>query len=470
MEKIKFIDEYYYQKENLPENFFEKIVELENMHYRNKFFKGFTDLTVIEELASTYKQAVEHFCQIDKEKENYFYEKMQNLLSNDKVIKLMDNSNDNISKGNNTTHVIFNISSGQENEVHKKINNDHYYKNNNNNIEINSEKGIDLTDRSIKNSSKVNHRKISTESFVSKFDKDYSDTKKRRRFSMLFKLVMNKMKFNSQITNTEEMQNKTLENLNNGICILNGDMEDQDKSFKMRLENAKKEKKLLNLANNSTLGNSFENGLQQLNESLSNSHNNNSNNTQRKASDLSLKNSNKENTKLKNRKSLKKHENNYNNNSNDELSFINGNLNLSFLSRRKKSINHIIDNFLKEFLHVYLDKTSNGVIRNVLKNFEEIYNEKKKYFVQYEEELAIFYQMTDENGGKKEAKDIDESIKLLMQSLVMERNEKLQMQDKLLSKIIYEIKNKGKIVDLNNDEDFNFIVNSVCEKIMSIFI
>lgn len=55
MENIKFIDNYYYQKENLPEDFYEKIVELENLHYRNKFFKGSPDLDVIEDLASIYK-------------------------------------------------------------------------------------------------------------------------------------------------------------------------------------------------------------------------------------------------------------------------------------------------------------------------------------------------------------------------------------------------------------------------------
>ena len=90
MEKIEIKDEVNNIK--LPENFFKRIVEFENIHQKNKLIGGFNDIKVIEELAKLYKTAVEFFCSKNKEKENYFFEKLQDLLSNDKVIKLMDDN------------------------------------------------------------------------------------------------------------------------------------------------------------------------------------------------------------------------------------------------------------------------------------------------------------------------------------------------------------------------------------------
>jgi len=473
MENIKLIQEYYYRNENLPENFYEKIVELENLHYRNKFFKGFPDVNVIEELASIYKLAVEHFCQIDKEKEIYFYEKMQNLLSNDKIIKLIDDNNDIISR-NSKIPSKDTISEDKYNQKYpllenenkntnsyKKINTDVKKEINNNNQENHVDSNI--TKETINNSSS---KKSIITNRGSKLDQQIMDNEKRKRFSLRFRLIMNKLKNNIEKYNIQEMQDNISEDHNTGISLLNRDMDDQEKTFKLNLEKAKKEKKLLILANSNTICYGFENST------LTNEngkailekkriHNSNgivddkfSSNNDKLTDEINIQN--KKNDKISNEINLT--------NENNQL------LNLSFLSRRKISINNIVAEFLKEFLHVYLFKISNSVIKNIVKNCEDIYNEKKKYFIKYEEELDIFNDMIYENGVLKKSEDIDQSIKLIMQSLIMERNEKLYLQDKLLQKIISEIKIKGENLDLNNDEEFLIIMNTLSDKIIGIFI
>jgi len=463
MEIVKFIDDYYYKKENLPDDFYEKIVELENLHYRNKFFKGFTDVNIIEELASTYKMGVEHFCQIDKEKENYFYEKMQNLLSNDKIIKLMDNSNDINSKRNVETPTIFKVNNEKENYVIAE-NFENFATRDKRSI---SNRNINFINKNYSDShfilsvnenarNNYNSRRIVQNTILSTYNNDDLDNKKRKRFSMKFKLIMNKLKFDSQTLNTDELQKENKLNFDNSINLFNKDIEEQEKNFKLKLEKAKREKKILFLNNNSSLRNSFDKrNLKDLD---------NSNERGRKNSFIKSNSINSFKSIKNDLYDIKEREKN-------ELQMINSNLNLSFLSRRKLSINHLIDNFFKEFLHVYLENISNSVIKNILRNFEDIYNEKKKYFIKYEEELTIFDEMTEENGQiKLNATDIDESIKLLMKSLIIERNEKIKLQDKLLKKLINEIKLKGESLDLITDEDISNMISSIAYKIMGIVI
>lgn len=477
MENIKFIQDFFYHKENLPDDFYEKIVELENIHFRNKFFKGCVDAVTIEDLASLYKLGVEHFCSKDKEKENYFYEKMQSLLSNDKIIQIIDD-NDTIKRSNIISSkkdepAIYDVY--DENSTVKVVNSSSSKKfniiNKNNNLDINNmynNSKIGTLDNSrinIINGSYNNNQIISYPKFkqvrLSKADKDLIDIKKRKRFSLQFQMIMNKMKFFMQLYDTKEMEKSSNENFNKALEIYDTDIEKQEQSFKLKLQKAKKDKKVykINQANISRLETSMDASfLESDNNILIGNRSSSINNGcySQRGSSINIK-SEFQNTNVIG----------INFNNSDTLGFSR-NFQLSFLSRRKKSINQIIDSFLKAFINIYYQKHGQTIIKKALKVCEEIYHEKKKSYIKYEEELSVFADLEDGKGHLN--KNISESFKLLKQSLEVERNEMIYQEEKLLERVFHEISNKGKDLEILLEEHISELVSSLEEKVMNFFI
>lgn len=437
MDGINFIDDFYYK--NLPDDFYEKMVELENAHQKNKYFGGFSDIKVIEELTLLYKQGVEYFCVFDKEKENYFYEKMQNLLSNEKVIKIME---DNLEK---------------ENHIPSRSKRSHTVFNNNN--KTNNLLGADsnLNSTPTKNNNIPIKRKFS-----------YGKQKKfKTRNSMQFKMIMNKIASKKEKKiDIEDLKKETEKNYEKGYEIYNNNMEEQEKNFKENLEKIKKKRRRFS----SALLDSNELNTLNINTSTNNNNNlteiNSPNKTRRKDSTLSSRKfSRLSSGKFELESSDKK----------EDISAIANNYSLSFVSRRKKSINYFIDNYLIWFFHKYFDKFSSNILKKILKKFERNYLNKKGIYLQYEEELSSFGDIQEKNNsGKNEEigdkQQFDEGIRLIVDSLLMEKKEKFDAEDLRLFEEMKLIAEKGKNIEICNEEEFNKSINDLTNKIMEIFI
>lgn len=78
------------RKSHLPKEFFEKIIDLENMIIREN------EIIIIENLARLYKLAVEFYSGYNKQKEEDFLYRLQLLFTNRDILNILDeNSNKN---------------------------------------------------------------------------------------------------------------------------------------------------------------------------------------------------------------------------------------------------------------------------------------------------------------------------------------------------------------------------------------
>lgn len=395
MEQINFVDDFFYKK--LPEEYFEMLVEFENVYQKNKFIKGVEDLEIIEELAFLYKQGVEFYCNCDKEMEKYFSDKLKFLLSNDKVIKLLEeNIEPCIPQRTKRSQTVANKSSAlgfQENEIPKNT-----------------------------------------------FERKYSFGKQKNiksKYSLKFRMVMNKIAVKKdKLPKVSELEKKSEENFENGRELVNKDIEEQEKNFKLSLEKIRRKKKIFR-------SNSLVNSVNQTPDKLLRRESSSSRRLSRLSSDIT--------------DSGKK----------EEISLIANNSSLSFVSKRKRSINYYIDKFLIWMFQRYFEKFSENSLRKVLKIYEKFYSNKKEIYLKFEEEI-----FTMKNLIEIENKDThyEESIKLIIDSLVMERNEKFGSEDLGKYEEILFIKEKGKKINFDEEVDIIKSINDLTEKIMSIFI
>jgi len=376
MEKIKSIDNNNNKK--ITENFFKKIVELENIHQKNKLIGGFNDKKVIEDLATLYKNCVEYYHNKSKEKENYFYDKLQILLSNEKVIKLMSDSNEEID---------------------------------------------------IKRTFSFRKQK--------KFKNIYATQ---------FKITMNKINMNSSenTVGAFDLKNENNENYEKGVQIINSNIEEQENNFRLKLEKAKKEKKRFSLL--------IENG--------------NGNVDNKMLSLTSPKKINRErHSELITRDFSLLSSGNFDLDNNNNMSFAN-NSNLSIVNKRNKSINLFIEKFLFMLSHKYFQKFHDVTLKNLMKLFEENYENKKEVFLEYEDELASFDGFFD-----KETNTYEKSMQLIVDSLILERNEKIESENIILFEELKKLVEIGKMDKIsNNDDDFIEYIDDLKNKIMNIIL
>ena len=76
------------------------------------------------------------------------------------------------------------------------------------------------------------------------------------------------------------------------------------------------------------------------------------------------------------------------------------NVSLSFYSKRKKSINNILDQFVREFSGLFFHKYTYSILNNIKKSCEDLYLEKKKCFNFYQDELSVFEKVEFNQNGK----------------------------------------------------------------------
>ena len=57
------------------------------------------------------------------------------------------------------------------------------------------------------------------------------------------------------------------------------------------------------------------------------------------------------------------------------------NVSLSFYSKRKKSINNILDQFVREFSGLFFHKYTYSILNNIKKSCEDLYLEKKNVLI-----------------------------------------------------------------------------------------
>jgi hypothetical protein len=375
MEEIKLTNTV--NHENIPKNFFRKLVEVENLHQKNKLIGGFNDKKNIEELASLYKLAVEYYHDISTEKENYFHEKLNKLLSNEKVIKLM-------------------------NENNKEI----YIKG----------------------------------SFSLRKEKKFKNI-----FKTQFKITMNKIESSNK--NIEKLLDLKIQNEENeeyyekSVEIINNNIDEQEINFRLKLlEKSKKEKKgLSNLSDDIDQKNI---NISNLSRSPKKSYLNTS---PRKFSLFSLEYSDN-----------KKDKENYNSINNSNL--------LNF-NKKNISINFFIDRFLIWIFHKFTQKFQNIISKSVKKLFEENFINKKDIYLEYEDEFASCVDIFDKKNN-----EYDESIQTIIESLSIDRNEKIQIENIKLLEQLSNIKQKGKMDKISEDKIYLEYIDDLKNNIMMFFI
>jgi hypothetical protein len=378
MEEIKLTKACNYK--NIHENFFKRLVEVENLHQKNKLIGGFNDKNVIEELASIYKSAVEYYHEISKEKENYFNEKLNNLLSNEKIIKLMEETNQ----------------------------------------EINIRPSFSF----------------------------FREKKFKNIYKTHFRITMNKIESNSKnierIFDIKTKNEENEENYEKGVKIINNNIDEQEINFRIRL--LEKVKGFSNLSKNNSDNISNLNSSPSLKKSPKKSYLIIS---PRKFSLLSLENFVKDNNN--------DNKNNYNSNSNSH-----SNSKIQNFNKKNTFINFFIDRFLLWMFHKFTQKFQNVISKNVKKLFDENYMNKRDIFLEYEEEFATFYDFFDKKNN-----EYDISIHTIIKSLLIDRKEKIQLENIKLLEELRKIEQIGKIEKICEDRHFSAYIEDLKNNIIT---
>lgn len=404
-----------FNNKKLPENFHKNIVELENKHQKNTLIGGFNDIKVIEDLAKLYKIGVEYYNNKSKINENYFYEKLQKLLSNEKVIKLMDENNN---------------------------------------------KDFDIK-----------------RSFSFRKQKKFKNI-----YSAQFKIRMNKilMSQSEMPLNPFDLKEEK-DHYEKGVEIINDNLSNQENNFRLKLEKAKKEKKekkrfssILSTISNTKGDNSLFDSIGfNINSSSPRKNINGYRNSELITRNFSLLSSGKISLEkyddYSNAKEIEDFDlsftsNNNNNNNKDSKKDLKNSSNYSYITKRNKSLNLFIDKFLIWLFNKYYKKFGNEITQNFLKLMEETYDNKKEIYLEYEEDFKSF------DGFLSKDNKYDESIQNIIDSLVLERNEKTQFENiKLYEKIKGVIKQERNKEILNEDE-FIENIDDLTNKIMKIVV